>query len=411
MNQEANLSCNKSKSSEQSNQSASNANRHVILPTALIEVMNSDGYFIPCRALLDSASQSNFITEELASKLSITCSRANISIMGIGNVNTSVKNEIKIKIKSRINKFSTEISALVIKDITGLQPSLNFETENMQIKANITLADPFFNQPNRVDLLIGADLFWRLLCIGQIKNGNDSPVFQKTVFGWIASGNFYETPNFSLCSTFSEAIVDPEEKLDYILKKFWEIENSFESKGKVSSEDHACEQHFKNNFKRSESGRYIVKLPFRHEVKQLGDSYQIALKRFYNLERKLNADPILKAEYSKFMKEYLNMNHMEQISKDILNSSPYYFLPHHCVTKFESSSTKYRVVFDGSCKSSSSKSLNNILMVGPTVQDDLFSIILRFRCYKYVIMSDIVKMYRQVLVDDSDKNFQCILWR
>ncbi|XP_017470269.1 PREDICTED: uncharacterized protein LOC108361969 isoform X1 [Rhagoletis zephyria] len=87
------------------------------------------------------------------------------------------------------------------------------------------------------------------------------------------------------------------------------------------------------------------------------------------------------------------------------------FIPHHCVTKADSSTTKLRVVFDASCRTSNGKSLNDILLVGPTLQDDIFTILLRFRAYKYVLMADIAKMYRQVQMNSADSPWQCILWR
>lgn len=50
-------------------------------------------------------------------------------------------------------------------------------------------------------------------------------------------------------------------------------------------------------------------------------------------------------------------------------------------------------------------------MVGPVVQLSLFSILVRARQYKYLLTGDIEKMYRQVLVDENDRNLQRILWR
>ena len=50
-----------------------------------------------------------------------------------------------------------------------------------------------------------------------------------------------------------------------------------------------------------------------------------------------------------------------------------YYLPHHAVIKRSSSTTQLRVVFDGSLKSATGLSLNDVLMVGPTIQNDLFS--------------------------------------
>lgn len=53
-----------------------------------------------------------------------------------------------------------------------------------------------------------------------------------------------------------------------------------------------------------------------------------------------------------------------------------YYLPHHEVIKEDSTTTKLRVVFDASAKTSNGVSFDNILMVGPTIQRELFDFIL-----------------------------------
>lgn len=87
-----------------------------------------------------------------------------------------------------------------------------------------------------------------------------------------------------------------------------------------------------------------------------------------------------------------------------------FYCPHHAVIK-ESLTTKLRVVFDGSAKSTSGHSLNDLLMTGPSIQQDLFSIICRFRTHNIVLTGDITKMYRQILVDESQTGLQRIIWR
>ena len=93
------------------------------------------------------------------------------------------------------------------------------------------------------------------------------------------------------------------------------------------------------------------------------------------------------------------------------SKQPCYFLPHHAVFKETSTTTKTRVVFDGSAKTSNGLSLNDILQVGPTVQPDLYSIVLRFRTYQVCFTADITKMYRQITVHSQDRDLQRILWR
>lgn len=50
-------------------------------------------------------------------------------------------------------------------------------------------------------------------------------------------------------------------------------------------------------------------------------------------------------------------------------------------------------------------------MVGPTLQDDLFSILVRFRTHAYVVSADIEKMFRQISVTAEQHSLQRILWR
>lgn len=87
-----------------------------------------------------------------------------------------------------------------------------------------------------------------------------------------------------------------------------------------------------------------------------------------------------------------------------------FYMSHHAVIKESSNTTKVRVVFDASAKTSNGVSLNDTLMVGPTIQGKLFSHLVRFRKYKFVITADIEKMYRQVLLHEDDRRYQQILW-
>ncbi|XP_012285782.1 uncharacterized protein LOC105702648 [Orussus abietinus] len=128
------------------------------------------------------------------------------------------------------------------------------------------------------------------------------------------------------------------------------------------------------------------------------------------MDRKFRRDVELKNQYVEFMREYIALSHMSLVTENKLEK-PIHFLPHHAVMKESSSTTKLRVVFDGSCKTTSNHSLNDILMTDSTIQQDLFSIILRFKQHPYVITADVAKMYRQINVSDKHRNLQCIVWR
>lgn len=130
------------------------------------------------------------------------------------------------------------------------------------------------------------------------------------------------------------------------------------------------------------------------------------------LETRFTANKELKEEYSGILKEYQVLGHTTAIGK--LNSNVEvcrYYLPHHAVFKSESTTTKTRVVFDASAKSTNGTSLNGLLMAGPTLQRSLLSILLSWRCYKYIFSADIAKMFRQILIRQEDRKYLRFLFR
>ncbi|GBO15194.1 hypothetical protein AVEN_145904-1 [Araneus ventricosus] len=101
---------------------------------------------------------------------------------------------------------------------------------------------------------------------------------------------------------------------------------------------------------------------------------------------------------------------MEMVT-DNNEQSTCYYLPHHGVFKPDKMSTKLRVVFNASALSFNGLSLNDIQMNGGLTQEDLFSIMLRFRKHKFVFSADIRKMYRMILVDLQQRDLQRIVWK
>lgn len=375
----------------------------VLLPTATAQIIDSAGGLHTIRLLLDSGSQSNFIRSSLCKKLNLPLQNTNVNVSGLTKATSHINTKCDVEIHAHHSSFKTRLSCLVLDEITGSIPGVHVRRNNFRIPDNIRLSDPTFGNPGDVDLLIGASAFFDLLCVGQVRLGPNLPTLQKTRFGWVVSGPI-GFPSGMTVKCHLSCLDD----ISDALSRFWELECY--PTGKVySEEENACDAHFIQNTHRDSSGRFIVTIPFRDSVSLLGDSFQVAQKRFLSLERKFQSNPDLRIRYSAFMKEYEDLGHMTV-------SSPYpsevsYYLPHHGVLKEESLTTKLRVVFDGSMPTTSGHSLNSIQMVGPTIQQDLFSILLRFRQHRYAISADIEKMYRQVLVKPDQRPLQRILWR
>ncbi|XP_055623032.1 uncharacterized protein LOC129766489 [Toxorhynchites rutilus septentrionalis] len=172
-----------------------------------------------------------------------------------------------------------------------------------------------------------------------------------------------------------------------------------------SQEEKQCEQYYSSTVSRQTDGRYVVRLPRKHNFDELlGQSKTMALHRYELLERRLLKSPELKEGYNEFMSEYISLSRTHAMY------SKTNYLPHHPVTKKESTTIKLRVMFDASAKTSTGFSLNEALLVGPVIQDDLLTIILRFRIHPVAVVGDIVKMYRQILFHHEDTTLQRIVW-
>lgn len=115
------------------------------------------------------------------------------------------------------------------------------------------------------------------------------------------------------------------------------------------------------------------------------------------------------SEYRSFLQEYERLGHMVEVPPSTKQSQQIVYIPHHAVFRETSATTHLRVVFNASAPTSNGLSLNNHLQIGPKLQTELPLIIMRWRQFRYVYTADIVKMYRQILVDPRDVDYQRIL--
>jgi len=375
----------------------------VLLSTAQVNIWDGQGHRRTCRALLDPGSQSHLITQRLVNQLQLSRKKATQMVSGIMQSVTGITSSTTIHIESQQSRFKADLECLVIPTITECLPQVQIDRRFIEIPSGCRLADPAFDKPGPVDLLIGAGLFWSLLCVGQVKKAKGHPTWQKTQLGWIVGGELIGGDNIT--NTF----LITNHELNNSIERFWLQEEVPEYK-ELSKMEKYCEEYFSKTVTRDAGGRYIVRLPRNMEV-VIGDSRQLAWRRFHALERRFRKQPSLKEKYVQFMEDYRRQGHMSLMSREAVANGVSCYLPHQPVFRPDSLTTKLRVVFDASAKTDNNKSLNDVVLPGPNLQGDLLHILLRFRTYEYVLTGDIAMMFRQILVAEEDRRFQQILWR
>lgn len=102
---------------------------------------------------------------------------------------------------------------------------------------------------------------------------------------------------------------------------------------------------------------------------ELGSTYDITVSRFFNLEHELSKDLEMYEQYQNCVQKYEKLDHLK-----IVDRSGKYHIPHHAVVKGDTKKVKLRVISDASSKSTSGKSLNDLLHVGLKLQIDIYLI-------------------------------------
>ncbi|XP_071652355.1 uncharacterized protein [Temnothorax longispinosus] len=387
----------------------------ILLATAWITVRSSSGRTAVVRALLDQGSEMTFISENLAQTLRVKRIRMPISISAVGGINAGTfQNATRIFISPRASLVpSLSTTALILPSVTSYIPKRNADISSISYLSDLPLADTDPTSRDPISLIIGADLYNEIILDGVRKGGIGQPIAQNSIFGWVISGpvssaafpehSSAKVPRISthhICSL----------SLEKELRRFWEIEE-LPQRSALTQEEKDCEEHFRSTHSRNSEGRYVVRLPFKKGPPiEIGESRVQAEKMLNSLTRRLRDKPEVMKEYHNFLDEYERLGHMRPLSPAQDNEQSVY-LPHHGVIREDSVTTRLRVVFNASSVTSNGTSLNDHLHIGPKKQTDISAIIARWRRYKYVYSADIAKMYRQILVDSRDINYQRILWR
>nr|XP_029729910.1 uncharacterized protein LOC115267182 [Aedes albopictus] len=175
---------------------------NVLLLTATINVYDKHGRPHLCRAVLDCALHSSYITEDLCNKLGLSTTEVDFEYGGIAGTS------------GHANRGALE---LPIKPIN---------VDDWPIPGSIQLADPQFHNPGKISMLLGNRLFFQLLEPGTIQMGSNDclPVLQNTKLGWVVSGGYQDNTNQPHSNVSSCLLIASSDPLSDQLRKFWELE-------------------------------------------------------------------------------------------------------------------------------------------------------------------------------------------
>ena len=216
-----------------------------------------DGTCVRARGLLDLGSSTSFISGRLAQSLCLPLSTQHIRISGITGMTRGSPLQSVAAFTISPLLASTEklqVSEIVVPRVTCDLPTqpVNFNTKWNHLN-NLHLEDSNFGQPNKVDILLGVDIYADVLLHGRRSRPPGTPVAFETKFEWVLTGKTdIKTP--STVASHHVATISG----DDILRKFWDIKECPRDASNYSPEERAVVRRLADNHKRNKNDRFVV---------------------------------------------------------------------------------------------------------------------------------------------------------
>ena len=401
------------------NNLTSKQRNEVLLQVIPLRIINEDGNQVTTYGLIDSGSDVTMIDLSLVERLRIKGSSGRISL---STVNTKDVEETGLKVDFTIaptdddNDLGINVNdAWAIKDLNiPLKP---YSVVRRSVNQWPHLNDLKFPEVERqkISVLIGTNIPEAFIPLEVKKGIPCEPLAIKSCLGWSVLGNCnVSNTNGSgprLRAQLNHVVQD-EVSLDKQLEHFWKTESygleKLESKP-MTVEDQYAQRIIESTISKVD-GHYQMGLLWKEQNPRLPCNRVVAEARLSHLKKRLQRDPELHNKYRAVIEDYIAKGYARKMTAEEASprSNITWYRPHHPVFN-PNKPGKMRVVFDAAAKFQDT-SLNEHLLQGPDLTNDLVGVLIRFRQDRIAYAADIEAMFHQTRVISKDTDALRFLW-
>ena len=252
-------------------------------PKTILAIASAESYRQHCRAQLDPGAMLSLVTSKLARSVKAKRIKGTaITISGIGGEVYS-PHEVELCLQSLHSSESICIRASVVDQTPSCVStgSIN-QVKSLPIFRDLKLADPFYCSGSQTDLLL--EMAHCNLCplVGIVLSDDKLFKAMNTVFGWAVGGALAHPDS----STFLH-VAPVQENVEQLLELFWVLEGVPGDNSCLSKDEQLAVSHFRETHCRQPDGRYVVGLPKKDPLPELGHSKETALQGFISNEKSL----------------------------------------------------------------------------------------------------------------------------
>jgi hypothetical protein len=382
---------------------ATSGSNRVCLRVVPIRV-KSENTDIETYALLDEGSDVSLCTADLANKLGLKGVERNFSLNTVDREGSMKKGrEVKLSVSSlngdkdivmdkvwTVDRLPIAAKAIPKQSDVGKWPHLN------------GLRFPEI-EDKEVTLLIGSDVPEAFWVMDQRRGKTKEPYALRSVLGWTLLGPVNKVND---SNNGSVNFIAYDKQLHQQVEQFWKLDFETDLQPAMSREDHRALDKMESSVSWHD-GHYELGLPWRQEPVCLPNNRYLAEARLLSLKRRFERDETLFEKYKSTVGDYIVKGYAEKVPTQS-EQGPVWYLPHHPVVHPQKPE-KVRVVYDCAAKFKGT-SLNDKLLQGPDLTNNLVGVLTRFRQEPVALMGDVEAMFHQVKVAQADRDALRFLW-
>ena len=363
--------------------------------------------------MLDSGSDRDIITTDLATEMDLTLRKKSVTIQTIDASATSERRFTDFRLEALNESYDANVEGALV-GILLTSESDQAPAKRQMDKWPHAEGISFEDHESKVHLILGAAHAEAWMGAELRRGPQGAPHFLNTLFGWTAVGGGKNT-NSNRIGCYATSLDDDGLRRDF--RKIFDHDFKAVSEAEIgdSVENKEAIKQLEESIRFDEkAGKYWVGLPWRHgrdhATKTLNalDLRRMAIKRLHNMIPRMIKDPARKARVFAEMAKFEEKGYVvqvETVDDSAQAQTPRWHLPIQVVEK----GAKTRICHDGRA-SVRGICVNDLLLGTPNLLNSLPGILLKFRTHKVAFMTDIQSYFHQVLVDERDVNAFRYFW-
>lgn len=388
----------------------------VLLKIAMV-VLKSPSKTMIVPAFFDDGSTATMIDEDLANDLGL---EGNVSPITYRWTNDIVRTDNESRMVKICVSSTNKNAKLYSLDNVRTGKNLALPFQNFNVK-DVLYLHPYLDEEKLKKicyvqplLLIGSNNAGLTVSLKTLQCRLNGLLECKSRLGWTIHGPIYENQcKSSSLSVHLLAQKEEDKSLNELVKESYEIENFgvTNETEKLSADDDAALTIMRNTMKKV-GDRFEIGHLYKYPGKKFPteESKQMALKRLYLIEQKMDRNEKFAEEYIQRIEDHVMKGYAEKLTGNYLKDTPNtYYLPHFDAHN-PNKPGKFRWVMDAKAKAGE-YSLNDLLFQGPDFVPPLLAILWRARLKPIGMNSDIAEMFHQVQIRPEDRDSQRFLFR